>query len=422
MRTFLIIWFGQLVSTFGTYLINFAVGVWAWELTEQVTALALVSIFSQLPALFLTPLTGIIVDRYSRKRLMILGDTMAMLATVAVVILSVSNLLAVWHVYLIGAVIKVFGQLQELAYDASLSQLVAPQNYTRATSLNSSLHYGSMIVAPALAGFLYPYLGLTGMAIIDFGTFLVGILTVILVKIPQPSTSEQPPAPNFWSRFSFGFRHAFTQAGLLWFFVWVGLFTFCHDLGAPLVTPMILSYTDNNTEVLGAIATAAGLGGVIGAVILSTWGGFRSPMRGLLFGFIGAGISKTGFGFGQSVLVWFPAQFVSSLNFPLIESSQTTIILNKVSSPFQGQVFAALSLTKQGISIVVKLLSGLLADNFFKPAMEPGGFLVAIVGGIFGTTSGTGLAIFYVLTSLGILLVGLVGLIHQNLTDLSRYR
>lgn len=65
------------------------------------------------------------------------------------------------------------------------------------------------------------------------------------------------------------------------------------------------------------------------------------------------------------------------------------------------------------------MLSGLLADKFFKPAMQPGGLLAEIVGGILGTTSGTGLAIFYVLTSLGILFVGLAGLFYQNLKTLS---
>ncbi len=74
---------------------------------------------------------------------------------------------------------------------------------------------------------------------------------------------------------------------------------------------MILSRTNNNTLVLGSLASAAGFGGVTGAIIVSTWGGFRRKIKGILLGMMGAGISKIVFGLGRTPWVWIPAQFCS---------------------------------------------------------------------------------------------------------------
>lgn len=80
MRTFTLIWFGQLVSTIGSYMTYFALSIWAWELTGSATALALVAFFSRLPRIPITLVAGIIVDRFRRQRLMILGDVITKLS------------------------------------------------------------------------------------------------------------------------------------------------------------------------------------------------------------------------------------------------------------------------------------------------------------------------------------------------------
>ena len=172
MRNFITIWLGQLVSTFGSRMTSFATTIWAWEITGQATALALVNFFTLLPSIFITLFAGAIVDRWNRKLLMIVGDTVAVFSTIAILALYLTNSLQIWHLYALGAFNGAFGEIQELAYTASLSQLVPPQQYTRASSMNSTLHYGSIIIAPALAGTLYYIVGLAGIGLIDIVTFI----------------------------------------------------------------------------------------------------------------------------------------------------------------------------------------------------------------------------------------------------------
>ncbi|MEM6840173.1 MAG: MFS transporter, partial [Cyanobacteria bacterium P01_C01_bin.120] len=77
MRTFLIIWLGQFASLLGSEMTNFAITIWAWEVTGQATPLALIMTVTQIPRLLISPFAGIWVDCFNRKTLMLLGDTVA---------------------------------------------------------------------------------------------------------------------------------------------------------------------------------------------------------------------------------------------------------------------------------------------------------------------------------------------------------
>ncbi|ASC72625.1 putative MFS-type transporter YfiS [Halomicronema hongdechloris C2206] len=151
MRTFIIIWSGQLASTIGSYMTEFALTLWAWEVTGSATALALVGFFSQLPHIPITLVAGLIVDRFNRKHLMMLGDSIAALSTIGIGILFLADSLQIWHLYLAASINGGFGQIQGLAYQTSISSMVPPHQLTRANSMNSAVHYGSAIFGPALA-------------------------------------------------------------------------------------------------------------------------------------------------------------------------------------------------------------------------------------------------------------------------------
>ncbi|MBW4685337.1 MAG: MFS transporter [Komarekiella atlantica HA4396-MV6] len=418
MRNFFIVWLGQLVSTIGSSMTGFAIEIWAWEITGKATTLTLVGFFSLLPSIIITPISGVIVDRFNRKLLMMVGDTVAVISTIIILLLHLTNNLQIWHFYLTGAIVGTFNQFQSLAYSASVSLMIPKQHYTRASSLEFLSSYGSNIIAPALAGFLYTVIGFLGIWLIDIFTFSIAIGTLFLVRIPQPPpTKETEKITNIWQDLGFGWRYITTQKSLLALLIVNILFWLPHDIGDSLYTPMILSRTDNNTLVLGSLASAAGFGGVTGAIIISTWGGFRRKIKGVLLGMIGAGLSKIVFGLGRTPWVWIPAQFCSSCNFPLNGSSDTAIWLAKVAPNVQGRVFGARSLLLQIASAVGYLIAGPLADHVFTPALQSGGVLVGILGGLFGTGSGAGIALLYVICALSMLLVGWLGFSVRVLRD-----
>lgn len=409
MPTFTLIWFGQLVSTIGSYMTEFALILWAWEVTGSATTLALMGFFSQLPRIPITLVASLIVDRFNRKHLMLLGDAVAALSTVGIGLLYSTGDLQIWHLYLATTLNGGFGQIQSLAYQTSISSLVPPAQLTRANSMNSAVHYGAAIFGPALAGVLYPPVGLLGIVGIDVVSFGVAIATLLFRPIPQPSPLATFEVETLLAKLTFGFREVWRQPRLRALLLISTLFWFFHDLGGAIYDPMILARSNGNAQVLASTATAAGIGGVTGAVILSAWGGPKQNVGGMLAGFIGAGLSKTVFGLGRSPQIWIPAQFCSSLNFPLLGSSETAIWMTQIAPAQQGRVFAANALVVQVVSAVAALIAGPLAEHILEPALAPSGYLVSILGSIVGTGPGAGLALLFVVCALAMAGVGLGG-------------
>ncbi|MDZ8104808.1 MAG: MFS transporter [Nostoc sp. DedQUE12a] len=421
MRNFLTIWAGKLVSTIGSNMSSFAIAIWAWEITGKATTLTLVGFFSLLPGIAIAAISGVIVDRFNRKLLMMVGDTVAVLTTITMMVLYLTNHLQIWHLYVASAIVGTFNQFQSLAYSASVSLLVPKQHYTRVSSLEFLSGYGSNIIAPALAGYLYQVIGLLGIWLIDISTFAIAISSLLFAHIPKPSqTDEHENLTHIWQGLGFGFRYIFERKSLLTLLIISVLFWFAHDVGNSLYSAMILSRTDNNTVILGSLAAAAGFGGVTGAIIVSTWGGFKKKINGVLLGMIGAGLSKIVFGLGQTPWIWIPAQFCSSFNFPFNGSSDNAIWLAKVAPHVQGRVFAAHSFVLQFGSAVAYLIAGPLADKIFTPALAAGDSRTGILQIIFGNNAGAGIALLYVICAMCMLLVGCAGFYIPHLRDVDK--
>lgn len=424
VRPFLTVWSGQTVSLLGSRMTSFATLLWAWQITEQATALSFLWFFIQVPQVLISPFAGAIVDRWNRKTLMMVGDAIAALSTVVLLALHLTGQLQIWHFYLTGAVNAAFAQIQELAYSASVALMVPKAQYSRASSLEFLASYGSRILAPAAAGVLYPLVGLTGIFLVDLTTFAIAVSTILFSSIPQPVNSEADvhtdAALGIWHNMQFGFRYIFATPGLWGFLLLAMLFQFIHDLGDAVYAPMILARSGNNAAVFGAVGAAAGLGGVTGAVMMTAWGGFKTRIHGVLLGMIGAGLSKTLLALGQSPLVWFPTQFCSSFHFPILGSSEQAIWLSKVQPNIQGRVFAARWMLVQLASPFSFLIGGPLADWVLEPAMQPGGTLTPYLGNIFGTGTGAGMAVLYALTSIALIGLGLIGYAMSNLRHIEQ--
>jgi len=403
-----------MASTIGSYMTRFALTIWLWNLTEQTTPITLLAFFTEVPALIISPIAGAIADRVSRKKLMILGDTVAGLSTIMILLLYLNGNLELWHLYVTGGLNGAFSRLQKLAYTASITLLLPPQGYTRASGMSSALHYGSVIIAPAVAGALYPIVDLPGILFIDLITFMIAVTTVVAIAIPNPpsasaSVNQDTPPSSIGKEIGFGVNYLLSRPSLFALVLIATLFQFSHDIGKALYSPMILARSGNNTQVLGLVSAAAGIGGILGSILVSFWQMKGRKIHWFLWTMIGAGLSKILFGMGQTLFLWFPAQFISSVNFPIMGSARQAIVLTKVRADVQGRVIA-IGLALMGfVSLMAKLIAGPLADRVFIPAMEEGGMLTGILGKVFGVGHGSGIALLYTLSSLGLIGVGLLG-------------
>ena len=154
MKTFITIWIGQFMSRIGKELIRFALLIWAYNQTEDATSVALLGFFSILPMVVVSPFAGVLVDRYDRRKIMLITESGTGVMTLGVLLLHATGNLFIWHLYLAEVLAGIFLAFQGPTYTAITSQLLPKEQYARASGLRSITDSASFVIGPVLAGLL----------------------------------------------------------------------------------------------------------------------------------------------------------------------------------------------------------------------------------------------------------------------------
>ena len=375
MRTFIIIWLGQLVSLIGSGLIGFALSVWVFNQTGQATPFALTALFSILPRILLSPIAGAVSDRWNRKAIMLISDTLAGLVTLVTAFLLLTGRMEIWMIYVVSGLEAVFGTFQQPAYSASIVMLVPKAQLTRANSMIQMGEAIQNIITPILAGALVTTVGMKGIIIIDITTYLLALLTLIFVRIPQPEVKEE--ASNRFSIFkdvAFGWKYLVARKGLFGLLLYFAAVNFFMNISAVMLGPLVLSF--GSATSLGITQTVMGVGMLAGSLIMSVWGGFKQGKVKATIGFIV--LSALGFmvaGLQPSVVYVSAGLFLLMFFLPFGSGPSAALFAAKIAPDVQGRVFATRSMISQSMMPVAFLLSGILADNVFNPLLVEGGAL-----------------------------------------------
>jgi len=353
------------------------------------------------------------------------SDLGAVLSTTVILILYVTGTLEFWHLY-IAAVINGLGNtFQWPAYSAAISTMVPKEQYGRANGLMSLMDAGPGVLAPVLAGAVLAF-NLEGpidsfalILLIDLVTFFIAICALLIVYIPQPKVSRegQKAQGSIWKEAVYGFQHIFKRPSLLGlqmiFFVG-NLFSM---IGFTLLAPMILARTDQNSLVFGAVQTAGAIGGIIGGILMSAWGGFTRRIHGVLGGWMVSGISLALLGVAQGLPGWIPLMGFLMMMVPLVNTSNQAIWQSKVAPDVQGRVFSARRLIAWFTQPIAPIIAGTLADFVLEPAMMTSSTLSRVFGPIFGTGQGAGMGLLIFFAGSLASLVGFSGYFIPPIRD-----
>ena len=397
MRTFYLVWFGQLISLIGSSLTSFGLGVWVFQQTGSATQFGLIAVAAILPGIVISPIAGAIIDRHDRRRVMMLADLAAGLSTIAVALLLFSGRLEIWMIYITAAVSSTAGAFQGPAWSAAISQLVPKHRLERAAGLGSAAQGIAMILGPALAGALIGLIGLSGIIALDFATFLFAVGTLFFVRFPAYQRSEAPreKRPSLWQDARYGWQYMLKRPGLFAMVLFFAFINFTWALMDPLLTPMVLSF--GQPAELGLIVSAMGVGIMIGSVLMATWGGFKRMII-TIYGYgLLQGLMMVVMGWRESVLLLAAAHLMILVGTPLINGSVQVLLQKKVPQDVQGRVFAAGRMLAMIAIPVAYLVSGPLADNVFNPLLRENGALAGSVGQIIGVGDGRGIGLMYIL-------------------------
>jgi hypothetical protein len=401
MRVFITVWLGQLLSLVGSGLTSFALGLWVVERCHAATPFALIAMFTVLPAVALAPLAGILADRHDRRQIMLVADTAAGLATLVIAGLLVTDQLQVWQVYITAAASGAAAAFQQPAYLAATSQLVPERQLGRAAGMVQMAQAAADVLAPFMAGLLMVVIGVLGVVMIDLATFLIAVVTLVLVRFPGLPTgrgddSRQVGNGAAWSQqMAAGWHYIGRRPGLIALLGFLAVASFSSGMVGALLVPMLVTIASAATA--GVVISVAGSGMMIGSVVMSLWGGPRRRVRGVLGFELMKGLGIVLMGLWPST--WLVAIGAAWAHFciPFARASNQAIWQATVPHELQGRVFAVRHMITRIAMPLAFLVAGPLADNLFEPLMADGAALAAHVGAYLGSGPGRGTAVIFVL-------------------------
>ena len=417
MRTFIIVWIGQVISLLGTKLTEFALGIWILEQTYQdtgtITQFALTILFMYLPKVVVSPIAGVIIDRWNRRSAMIFSDLGTGLITITILALVWTQNLAVWHIYLALIASSSLNAFQQPAYTAAIAQLVPPDNLSRANGMVQASFAVAKIAAPVIAGLLMNFYSLETILFVDIATFSVAIITLVGVKFPQVkrrSKVKRKIIERVVSDTLAGWNYIVMRPGLARLVCFISISYFSIGILEVVLWPLL--FQPGEPGKLGFVLSVGGCGMLFGSVLMSVWSGPKNRVKAIICcaGFQSLIILIGGMKISPFVLAIGIFGYLFSQ--PIIVTCNQAIWQSKVPTRLQGRVFALQQTLERSLAICAYLLAGPLVDNVLNPLMAEGGVFAQAFGKFVNTGMGQGVTLLLVM--LGILNILVVAIAYRE--------
>ena len=397
LRSFLILWSSQTVSALGTAMTEFALTIWVYEQNESASSVTLLTICIFLPTILFRFIAGTVVDKWDKKKIMLIADFVAACGTLTIFILYSVSALQTWHLYVINILLSFMNAFQCPASYVATSLLVPKEQYTRVNGLQAFAGSAVSILAPALGSVLLTFGDLPFVLIFDLISFAVAFITLLFfVKIPVVERKAVEIKESFVKNCLAGVHFLREHMPLLHMVLFFNVINFLAKMGNDgMLAPFVLGRTDNNQNALGMVQTAIALGILAGSIIITLTKPAKNKTRVI---FIGCAITCFG-NVVQSLtftpIAWSIAAFISYLSAAVLNANLDTVMRTHVPIEMQGRVFSAKD-TLQNCTIPLGLfLGGILADYVFEPIMATPSALQSALGTFFGFGSGAGIAVMF---------------------------
>jgi MFS family permease len=415
-RTFLMVWATQSISVVGSALTFFSITIWLTttlypteaQKPQLAWALSATSLAFAIPTVFVAPIAGAYADRHDRKRTMIAMDVASGALSALIVALIAAHQLNIGLLVVIEALAATFGAFHQAAFETSYVMIVPEERLPRANGMMQTIFALSGIIAPGLAATLIalPALARQGnfpafasllgriddgavLAIgIDAATFFLAAVVPVFLFIPSPQRTDLHTASgekkSLWADVREGALYIWHRRSFLWL---LGTFTVANIAsGALVLQPLLVKFQlapDWSARrltlesALALLATVGSLGGVVGGVAISAWGGLkRKRVYGVLVALILAGLAFMVFGASRWLFLSAGAAFLMQGLIPFMNAHSQTIWQTQTPRELQGRVFSVRRLIAQFSWPMSTFLMGALASRF-----DPGRIIV-VVGGV----------------------------------------
>ncbi|WP_042197208.1 MFS transporter [Paenibacillus camerounensis] len=411
---FLLLWSGQLVSSVGSGLTAFGLGVYLYQQTGQASAMALVTLLAFMPSLLLSPVAGVLADRYDRRLLMMLGDSLSATGLIYILVCLLSGEAQLWQICLGVTVSSVFSSLLDPAYKATVTDLLTEEQYIRASGFVQVAGSAKYLISPALAGYLLMVSDVKLLLIIDICTLGVTVASTLAVRKGLPSKQTEQTG-SFILELKEGWSAVSVSQGVLMLVIMTSVMTFCLGFIETLSMPMILAFADS--AALGTLETVIALGMLASSILIGLLPLTKNFVKILALSLFCGGLCMALFGLRENVLLLGVSGFFFFATLPFANASLDYLLRTNIRNAVQGRAWSLIGLVSQLGFIAAYMLSGVLADRVFTPLLTDKGLLAGTLGRITGTGSGRGIGLLIIIAGL---LLSAAAIVLYNLKSIKK--
>ena len=365
LKTFLALWSTQSLSQLGSSMTAFALTLWLYEKTGSALQTAMLSICSYAPYVMVSIFAGALSDRWDKKRVMLVCDTLAACSTLVVFALLRADLLVPGHLYLLNALNGLMNTIQQPAGDVAMTLIIPKKHYQKTSGMKSFSNSLITIMNPVLATTLFSLFGINVVIAVDFCTFAVAFVTLLFgIRIPKVQYADGEKKESLAASVKGGLIFL-QETGLVFtlilFLAGVNLVASAFDAVLPA---FILPAPQGGEIVLGLVTSTAGVAMLVGSVLVTFMKQPGDRVRVIYLTMLFS-LSTENFllAFTRTPALWCLGQVIGWLPVPVMSANLDVILRTSIPVEMQGRVYACRN-TLQFFTIPVGFfLGGVLVDK-----------------------------------------------------------
>jgi DHA3 family macrolide efflux protein-like MFS transporter len=353
----------QTISLFGSSLVQYAI-MWHITLTTQSGLMMTISIICGfVPTFILSPFAGVWADRYNRKLLIILSDSLIAISTLILAILFLMGYDSLWLLFVMSAVRAIGTGIQGPAVGAILPQLVPEDQLTKVNGTNGSIQALIMLISPMVSAALLTVASMEIIFFIDVITAVIAIIILLaFLDIPVHAKALQKQTTSYFKDLQEGFTYIKNHAFLKKFFLFFAIF---FVLAAPVafLTPLQVTRSfGNDVWRLTAIEITFSIGMMIGGIFMASWGGFKNKIHTMTLSCLIIGACT--FALGVIPVFWVYLIFMGLVGvvMPMFNTPSMVLLQEKVEGDYLGRVFGVLGMISTSMMPLGMLIFGPISD------------------------------------------------------------
>ncbi|MFR6017503.1 MAG: MFS transporter [Paraclostridium sordellii] len=380
-RNFTLLWQGQLVSCLGDAFYSIALGFWVLDKTGSSAIMGILMAAVSIPRVIIGPFAGVIVDRFDRKKLILLGDFIRGIGMLFVGYAALNNFLEVWMVIIVGIISGVCSAFFNPAISSVIPDLVSNEDLVKANSAQQMATSTTSLIGSMSGGFIYSILGASIMFIFNGISYIASTISEIFIEIPK--TDRKNTKLNLKEDFKEGLKFTFGFRGFVLLLSVAFSLNFLYAMFFLLLKPLFLADSNLGVSKFGVISAFQSIG-MIFASILLTKVNIKIEKRANImlpalilqsvFFFLGVLINK----FYIMCICFFIGSFLNTVSNTVSTSAMMLVIPQNM----RGKVMSIIFTLSMGIHPIGSLVGGILGDIFYPRTIMIGCFLIGIIGSI----------------------------------------